>query len=499
MKRTNLVVSCAAVAMTVASACSVFEDPIIDHSGAGGDGGSSGTGGAQIGEGGIAAQGGSQDIDASSGATDGSTPSNTGGKASGSGGKGTGSATGTGGAAATGPFWIETTDKGCERQRPPTTADRPTASDPGADLPPITFAMSRIRNGASANDDAISPDPNAWQETGFDLDGVCTNSSTCEVNEERVLDVACKNDFGPPFDGKECRDNEIGKLFQTAQTSPLVGELFGLTDKDWNCEIYRGGFSTVLKVSNYNGKLNDRDVRLDMYVSPGLQTLPGWTCRAKIELPLDPDWYKHAPWRSDAHWKVTDTSIDLAAPPTTTELPNAKTADPTAFVRNGYLVAQLPDGREFQWDGQNTPVPGFRDVMHRPLMVAKLIKDPDTLLWSMDEGTLTWIVLPDEMLRGFREIGLCENMCNTFDTVKDYLNTHQDMLSSTTEPLPDVECNSLSLAVDFDARQATSSKADLVPGTTSVECPQPRHPKAPRQGCKCQPDGTTCIALDGGS
>lgn len=396
-----------------------------------------------------------------------------------------------------GPWWIETNEHGCEVKRPPNKGDRPEFSDPGPELPPIYLATYRVRTGASADDEALSLDPNAWETIGFDLDGRCTNSPSCEKDEIRINERSCQNSAAVPYDGDWCIDNEIGKLFSVASSSPHVGELFGVTDPDFNCELHRGGFSHIIKISNYNGKKYDRDVRVDSYVSPGLQTLPGWKCRETIDAPLNPEWYKFANWLKSSHWKIARRSIDLAAPEAGDELPNSRTADPTAFVRNGYLYTELPDGREFWWNGQNTAIPGIRVIMHRPKMLGKLVKLPDDS-WVLEDVIHTFVVLPDEMLLAFRELGLCENMCNSYELVKDYLNTHQDSFL-TDEVLPDVPCSALSLASEFDARQVTLSKADIVDVDPPVECPQPRHPSAPRQGCVCQPDGTTCVQPDGGS
>jgi hypothetical protein len=401
----------------------------------------------------------------------------------------------------TGPWWPYTNAHGCASAGVPARTDRPLASDPGADLPPIYVAVSRLRAGTTKDDQAHTPDDNAWLEIGFDFDKQCTRSATCEVDQTQVNDRSCANSNLTPFDGNQCRDNEIGKLLKVASMTPTVGDYFGITERDWNCELYRGGFSIIFKISGYNGRNNDRDVRLDMYTSTGLQKLPTWTCRATIDAPVATDWFNRATWLPTDEWKVAQRSIDLAAPDPTdpNELKNAIAADVAAYVRGGYLYAELPDGAEFWLNGENTAVPGTRQIMHRAIIVGQVIRGQDDL-WTIDHGILEFVTSPGEMLQSFQEIGYCDNMCESFFQLRNYLNTHQDTLTGTAETLPATPCNGLSVAFDWKARQAAVLPRDIVPVQAPTQCPQPRHPAAPRQGTLCDggpsTDGSTDVASD---
>ena len=389
-----------------------------------------------------------------------------------------------------GPWWPYTNQHGCASAGVPARADRPAASDPGTDLPPIYLAVSKLRAGTTKDDPQHTPDDNAWQDIGFDFDKLCTRSATCEVDQMQVNDRSCANSNLTPFDGNQCRDNEIGKLLKVASMSPTVGEYFGITERDWNCELHRGGFTIILKISGYNGRAYDRDVRLDMYTSTGLQKLPNWTCRATIDAPLATDWFMRASWISTDPWKIAQRSIDLAAPDPMdpNEVKNGIAADVAAYVRGGYLYAELPDGAEFWLNGENTAVPGTRQIMHRAIIVGQLIRGQDDL-WTVDNGILEFVTSPGEMLQSFQEIGYCDNMCEAFFQLRNYLNTHQDSLRDTAEHLPATACNGLSIAFDWEARQAAAMARDVVPVQAPTTCPQPRHPLAPRQGTQC--DGGT--------
>ncbi len=400
----------------------------------------------------------------------------------------------------TGPWWPYTNSHGCASAGVPARTDRPVVSDPGADLPPLYVALSRLRIGTAKDDPPLTPDENAWQDIGFDFDKLCTRSATCEVDQMQVNDRSCNNSNLTPFDGNQCRDNEIGKLFKVASTTPTVGEYFGMTERDWNCELHRGGFSIIFKISGYNGRSNDRDVRLDMYTSTGLQKLPTWSCRATIDAPLATDWHLRAGWIPSDGWKIAQRSIDLAAPDPSdpNELKNSVASDVTAFVRGGYLYAELPDGAEFWLNGENTAVPGTRQTMHRAIIVGQILKGQDDL-WRIDNGVLQFVTSPGEMLQSFQEIGYCDNMCESFFQVRNYLNTHQDSLTGTAEHLPSTPCNGLTVGFDWEARQATATARDIVPVQAPTQCPQPRHPAAPRQGTQCDGGGGSEGGVEAGT
>ena len=403
-------------------------------------------------------------------------------------------------AGVTGPWWPYTNEHGCLSTGVPSKDDVPTCEDPGPSLPPIYMALTRFRLGTAKDDKFLTPDREAWKDIGFDFDKRCTKSITCEDSSQVLInETACK-DLGVlvPNDGNNCRDNEIGNLFNIASSSPSIGKWFGMTEADWNCEMHRGGLGTMLKVSNYNGKKNDQAVRLDVYTSLGLRDLNDvpWRCRTSIEADLDTQWADRGSWLPNEPWRIAKSSIAFDAVDSGSELPNSKYFDSAAFVRNGYLFARLPEGTDLWLNGKYTAVPGFRLIVHRGLLTGELIKDQSDL-WTIDHGLISGVVNAGEMLKTFREIGLCENLCGTFDQVKDYLNVHKDAIQSTDRILPDTPCDSLTFAHDFESRQASTS-ADLVEQDEPwIECPQPKHPEAPRQGCVCSPTGGGC-PRDGG-
>ena len=222
-----------------------------------------------------------------------------------------------------------------------------------------------------------------------------------------------------PNDGNNCRDNEIGNLFNIASSSPSIGKWFGMTEADWNCEMHRGGFGTMLKVTNYNGKKNDQAVRLDVYTSLGLRDLNNvpWRCRTSIE--------------SASRSRVAQSRL-LAAQRT---LENRKVIDCVRCRGRGQRPAEFEDLRLGRFRPERLSVrsaPGrCGSVVEREVHCCSGFP-PDRPsghdrgragqdqndLWTVDHGLIAGVVNAGEMLQTFREIGLCENLCGTFDQVK---------------------------------------------------------------------------------
>ena len=452
---------------------------------------------------------------ATSGSSDGAVspgPGSTGGDG-GTAGAGAGGSASVGDGAADGgapgsgdAWWPHDTAVGCRTAGVPLETDR-VKSDAGDTIAPIYLAMNRIRLGAvdetpdPANPGLVSltPDPDAWKDIGFDIDGKCTNSATCQMDDLLVQERACSNSETIPFDGNDCRDNTIGKLFNFVATAPNIGGWFGISEPDWNCELWRGGFSVILKISNYNGQANDADVRVDLYTSVGKKELPAWACRASIDQPLATDWNKRAPWSARDHWIISSDSISLAADHGGNDVPDSRWADASAYVRGGWLVTHLPDGSWFWLDGERTPSPGMRLLMHRNVIATRLVQDPQSGGWTMEDGTLGFVTTPQEVIDGFSQLGLCENMCGTFATMKGFLNTYQDAPLSSASTDPVAPCDAVSNGVAFRAAQIAADATDVEQTSPFATCPQPRHPDAPRQGCTCSADGSRCTLTDGGS
>src|SRR5205085_7539743 len=111
---------------------------------------------------------------------------------------------------------------------------------------------------------------------GLDLDGVCTNAPGCM--DARAA-VSCKS-LTPqlPFDDEGCRDNALADLMGMLARIPDIADGLGLRDDTFNCELWRGGYNLIFRLSGYDGAEDDAAVRVDWYTSNGLESPPNWRC-----------------------------------------------------------------------------------------------------------------------------------------------------------------------------------------------------------------------------
>lgn len=391
-------------------------------------------------------------------------------------------------------FWQQTVNA-CPSEGKPTAEDRPEGD--GDSIDPIVLALSRLRLGAARDDERLSFDPDAWQSIGLDVDGRCSEATFPELSGadasvcRGLIQGSCAHVGSYPLDGHNCRDNGFGRIMAMAAETPLLAP-FHLTEADWSCALHAGTLGVLVKISSYNGKLDDEAVRVDVYSSSGLAQPLGWSCE---EAMANGSWPQQASWLKSDRWRISDRSIDPAAPSQGgSSLRNSNLVDASAYVRNGHLVARLNDGGELWLNGAQAHTPGFRFKLHRSTLVARLSQS-DAGDWALSDGTLGAALKPGEVLTSFRELGVCENMCDANEAIIEQVQSSVDLLSNSDDVLPTAGCDAISFGMAFEARAATPGQ--VVSTRAPLECPAPP-PGVPPHGCVCPADagpdaGTTCF------
>ena len=354
-------------------------------------------------------------------------------------------------------WWSGNDDAGCFSAKMPTPADRPAPGDQ-AELAPIYLAIGDMRMGSQNT--SFQPDPNAWEDLGFDLDGVCTNSPTCTTDTPLV---SCKPTLSEvAYDGNYCRDNTFGRLEVQASSIPEVGGKYGLNDDAFNCALCTGAYNFIIKLSKYNGTPNDDSVRLDMYPSPGLENVLPWSCQ-------DPTWRSHPCFTADMPWLIRDTAVTS---PTDggAGLPDAVLSDPNAYVRGGYLVASLPPDTLFWFPtipGRKADVAtAFPLKLAQGIVAGRVIKGQDGT-WTVDDGTIAGRSRESDMIEGFNLIGFCASNDQTnYNLMQSFLHGKLDILADGGSD-PNTTCDGVSVGIAYTARQAPAGALihvdDLVP------------------------------------
>jgi hypothetical protein len=348
---------------------------------------------------------------------------------------------------------------GCFDAAKPTTTDRPGTQTEGADIEPIFLAFDRVQLGAV--DDSGKSDSKAWKSVGFDLDGVCTNASTCSAVTSDS-DRACQPLLSAtPQDGDYCRDNQIGLLDYTLDALPQTSGKYMAKNSQINCALCRGGYNLIAKISGYNGSSNDPSVRVDLYPSPGLTTLKNVDCSADT-------------WDTSACFTRTDAfTIDQASIDTTsgaTGLGPATFYDPSAYVREGWLVAQLPANTPFGLVSMYPSMaPVVRIAIQSGLLVGKLENTSEG--WTLSTGVIAGSTRLSTLLNEFARLGLCSASDPvTYQIVESFLKSSADMLSSGVRS-PSTPCDALSLGIGLHGRAAMIGQLVTVATPSSSVCP----------------------------
>jgi hypothetical protein len=333
----------------------------------------------------------------------------------------------------------------------PSAADRPDAgADVAASVPPIYLALTAMRLGSL--DLNNQPSTTAWKDIGFDLDGVCTQSPTCPTTSP--VESCKRTGLAIPVDGNYCRDNTFGRLEVEAAGVPQIGGKYGLNDDAFDCALCVGAYNFLVRISDYDGQPDDSQVRVDMYASPGLET------------PL-PSNCGNSSWRNnqvcftpDTPFTIRDTAV--TQPQGGPALPNAVINDPNAYVRGGYIVAQLPPNTLFWFPGYNAPATAFPLSFVRAVVSGRITKAQDGT-WTILDGIIGGVSTEQAILEGFQLIGFCpSNEPMNYPIMKNYLHAGLDILASGKVD-PTVTCDSVSVGIGFTAGQATAGKLVHVP------------------------------------
>ncbi|MDD9945766.1 MAG: hypothetical protein OXU20_32280, partial [Myxococcales bacterium] len=371
-------------------------------------------------------------------------------------------------------WWSEDPSDPCKSVGYPTAEMAPSPDTEGPDVDPIYLGWSRLWLGqgpiGAVGSEESDTEGEHWARFGFDLDGKCTASGAgCE--QEAVPPVPCKQTGAElPYDGDACRDNTFARYQPLVAQTPDLGDVYGLTEAALNCSLHHGDYTMVTRVSEYNGELDDPEVRVDYYASPGLVTRPTfWQC------PIADFAENYTRWKATAQWYIdqADLTADVR---TSGTLPDSRRVATTAYVRGGYLVA-LSETLELGLPGDNSAFPGWGMRVQGAILVGKLTKGRDGT-WSMTHGLVSGRAPGEDLVLSFKQLGLCPGASrgSIFDTIERYVLEGLDLPADGIEDL-EAACDAMSVGVGFEAHQITPGPATEV--NPRVNCCLPEHATSP--------------------
>lgn len=354
-------------------------------------------------------------------------------------------------------WWSSKRADGCVSAGVPRSDQRPSGAS-GDGVGPLYFAVRSMALGSLDRDQ--EPTKDAWKELGFDLDGMCTASDTCPT---AAYAVPCQTIGVTPPDGNYCRDNSFGKLEAEAVQLGGVGKDFGLSNDGFNCALCRGDYNFVIKITGWNGQPNDSNVRIDLYPSPGITQKPSWVCSLQA---ADGAWRSNPCWTTADEWAVQEGSFEGAIP-SSGDLPNAKLNDPSAYVRDGFVVGQLPADASFWFPGESA-ARAYPLTLQGGIFAGKLSEQDGS--YTIEDGTIAGRAKVVDMIQGFRELGVCEGH-EFFGPINLFVNGGTDVLANGAIS-PEAACDAVSVGIGFRAEQASFSRTAAAV-TPLPGCPAP--------------------------
>lgn len=378
-------------------------------------------------------------------------------------------------------WWSTKTSSGCRDVSIPSDKSSPP-HQPGADVPDIYLGMTKVYLGESAPPNTLpaagSGEPTApeqpYQFFGLDVDRLCTNAVSCSSAPKNT--VGCTTPSGTPADGQGCRDNAFAKI--EPKLADALGVAYGVDQNDFDCELYRGGFNILFRISHYDGKLDDDRVRVDLYMSPGLATVPPWKCTGDVS------WKGQVPWLTTDPWLVDQAGLAGAVGKSGT-LPAAMSVyDPTAYVKEGYLVAHIPNGEQLRFIGDQTAHNGFALILQGGLITGRLYKNQDSL-WAMRDALITGRIRRTDLEESIDDVGFCDSgtvppvqpvSTAQYQNVMGLLDDNRDVLANGVNS-KSATCDALSVGIGFEAVEVTPGAAVTV--STLQKCGNPKNPYTP--------------------
>ena len=361
-------------------------------------------------------------------------------------------------------FWWHN-QAGCRAASVPTSDERPSALQSEPDVPAFVLGWTQIKLSGTPPDQPSS----APATFGLDIDRDCTEAPGCGGTSRgscrpRLSSVTAR-------DGEACRDNTYANLWQVASLLPLLGKQLGLSEAQLNCGLRRGSYNMLLRVSGYNGRPNDPEVRVDFYQSPGLAKPPSWSCTDGVELEKMPM------WGGSSDFRVAQGDL-LRQMPSNGALPESKFSDAHAYVREGYLVSRFPDNAALRLAGDGKPFRGLHLPLSGGVWLGRL-SQPDGIHWQLRDGMLVGRASIADVTRSWNESGLCADVGFDmfYQTLLTFAEERADVLANGQHD-PATACDALSVGIPFEAVQVqVSGSAPLEPlvqcckpGATSEEC-----------------------------
>jgi hypothetical protein len=303
----------------------------------------------------------------------------------------------------------------CIHREPPA---RPTATDDGAPLRDLVFAVSEYMTG----DDAGRPQ---YQNIGFDLDHTCTGEG------QGLGCVEPSYATGDHHDGVDGIDNAYGQIWWAKGVVPY--------------EVTTAGTPTVIiRVGGYSGQRDDNQIEVSIYVGLLASREDGGTAGDGGSGPF---------WDGNDRWSLLPEMLAPSADGGAPSVDEPLFRDDQGYVSGGILVAQFPEAR---WTAGLAIAPKRLTRTHQLVLAGPLNRVAEG--WELQNLVVGMRVDFNEILTFVANLIDSTNQLPECQSESNWRNTKNNIcpyvdIASVPGPAS-AACDAISLGVLIQAKQA---------------------------------------------
>lgn len=302
--------------------------------------------------------------------------------------------------------------------------DRPEGASPG-DGTGTAFAVSELFLGDT--DRNGSPNPSAWKDFGYDLDGkISTKDST---------DLCKPNAGGSPSsvypDGNDGIDNAFGKLLL-----PIITGLAQDASSQINESIAAGEFTIIVNVENLGASQSYDPLTAGLFA--------GVTLVDEMGTELTPA------FDGTDLWPVAPELLNAGSPGDNCQdvTCTSKVVFDSAYMTDGTFVSGSPGNLDL-----NLAVAGFS--LNLTIAQAVISMDVNEGRTDAQNGVIAGVIPVEQLISELQKIagsfdeGLCSG--TTFDSLADQIRQASDIMSNGSQD-PNATCDAISIGLGFNAK-----------------------------------------------
>jgi len=317
-------------------------------------------------------------------------------------------------------------DKEDPGARPPVAP----ADSPAAGSAPTVIAMRKLLLGDT--DASGNPDPNAWRDIGYNLDGLISTKNG--TNHCKPQEGATKSSV--QTDGTNGIDNSFG-----SNLMPIIGSLASNASQQISDSLEAGDFTIMLKLDNLeDGKTDQTGITSALYGGAKFAAMVDCTAT-----PTDPNCSPPL-WDGSDKWPVLPELLNSP-----TDIESSKVKFPTSYLAGGTWVS----GSEGDLN-LSISIQGFSLALKITKAVLTMKVTGAGATAKATDGIIAGVIPTEQLINELKKVAggfdptLCEGA--TFESIAQQIRAASDIMSDGTNGDPTKTCDGISVGLGFEGQ-----------------------------------------------